>query len=199
MICQACGSRPAVVHLNELRDGQRSHRWLCEQCAANRQDGDAADPGGGGGFGADQGSPGGDPNFTSFLSQMFETPAGGGSGADSCPACGFTLNLLGKTNRLGCPACYDAFRRPLQPLLARLHRHSSHLGKRPWRTGGSLTPEGELARHRVALEKAIVAEQFEEAARLRDLINRYEQPAAPAAKEADPGNEDENPTGEVGD
>jgi protein arginine kinase activator len=196
MICQSCGSKPAIVHMNELRDGRRTHLWLCEECAANRKDWDGMDGGE-----PDESHPNGhdsenDHDFTSFLSQMFEAGVDPQSSPANCPACGFTLDLLGKTNRLGCPTCYETFRALLQPLLTRLHRHSSHLGKVPWRADGSLTPEGEIARHRVALERAIVAENFEEAARLRDLISRFENLTGPQIDHSGLLAPDEDPFGE---
>ena len=177
MICQVCGRNPAVVHLEEIREGRRRHVWLCVECAGRRSAGrNEAD----GSDGLDEGERlfgaggrrSGEDALTSFLGQMFEPGVLPDDEAKACPACGFTLGQLGKTSRLGCPACYETFRATLLPLLTRLHRNSSHMGKAPRRNSAGLTPEGEIARRRIALEKAIAAENFEEAARLRDLIGR---------------------------
>ena len=115
-----------------------------------------------------------DSNFSAFFGQGIDGEHGLGAIAQKCPACGFSLDKLGRTNRLGGPSCYEFFRVALKPVLERLHRHSSHFGKVPWKNGGELKLESEIARHRVALEKAVVSENFEEAARLRDLITRLE-------------------------
>jgi len=82
---------------------------------------------------------------------------------------------------LGCPRCYESFRGPLLSILSHMHRHVSHLGKVPRQTDGSVDRRGTLRRTRVALEKAIAAENFEKAARLRDEIQRLE--SADAAEE----------------
>ena len=175
MICQSCGNSPAVVHLEESHSGKRVHLWLCVECAEKRKAfeedalgdnpefsmGDDLD------FQADSG-------LASFFGQAFDGEEPIEGQLKHCPSCGFSLDQLSRTNRLGCSGCYDFFRPALLPMLARLHRHSSHLGKVPQTVKGRLSPKGEIARHRVALEKAIVAENFEDAARLRDLIIRLE-------------------------
>ncbi len=173
MICQVCGTRTAMVHLEEFDGAERRHLWLCEICAQARND-DRFVP-----QDEDEGqSVGSGETFGSFLDQGFdpgfdpEAPVH--EGPEFCPACGFELVQLGTTNRLGCPTCYETFRDRLRPLLVRIHHHSSHLGRIPRRTLGEPSLDGEIARHRVALEKAIVAERYEDAARMRDLISRLE-------------------------
>ena len=92
--------------------------------------------------------------------------------------------MFRKTNLLGCPACYDAFRGPLLSILSHLHRHVSHLGKAPGSIDDGTDRPGLLSRTRVALEKAIAAEDFEKAARLRDEIQRLEA-SAPESGDAE--------------
>lgn len=164
MKCQGCGVNPAIVHMEEMREGRRIHLWLCEECARNRQSDGEASPGDGEGVSGASG-------FGSFLGRFIDAEESRAGATTVCSSCGFVLEELSRTNRLGCPACYANFREDLAPLLARLNRHSSHVGKVPRRAGG-LGPGGEIARWRVELEKAIAGENYEEAARLRDLIAR---------------------------
>lgn len=180
MICQHCGARAAMVHFEEIGVEGRRHLWLCEICAASHRSaryrpgdlppddpGPVPPP-----SAADE-----HPEFISFLDQRFapdlETDPEEEPGA--CPACGFELTELGAVHRLGCPHCYEHFRDRLRPMLVRIHHHSSHLGRVPRHSGAQRSLSGEIARHRLALEKAIVAEQYEEAARLRDRIARLEK------------------------
>jgi len=58
----------------------------------------------------------------------------------------------------------------LLPFLGRFHRQVTHLGRFPDFAAGTPSRLGEITRTRIALEKAVAAEDFEEAARLRDLI-----------------------------
>ncbi len=85
-----------------------------------------------------------------------------------CPACGCSREAFEKTGRFGCPECYRAFGPFLSPLLKRMHKGPRHLGKVP---SSRLTPE--VADDRIkdleaALHSAVQAEEYEEAARLRD-------------------------------
>jgi protein arginine kinase activator len=176
MTCQRCGKRDATVHLVELVDGQRKSMWLCDVCAGRPQQNGDDEPG----FrfpGSPEG-PGDDEEsatLASFLGQVFQ-PQEKASRTDPpvCAACGYTLEQFRKSNRLGCPQCYHTFRGSLLAILSHLHRHVSHLGKVPRPVAGRTDLIGLLRRTRIALEKAIAAEDFEKAARLRDEIQRLE-------------------------
>ena len=101
--------------------------------------------------------------------------AGLSAGQDAvCPACGWTNEDLRSTNRVGCPRCYSAFRAVLLPLLGRFHRHVSHVGRAPARMDMEPSPLAEITQARVALDKAVSGEEFEQAARLRDRIRDLE-------------------------
>ena len=153
MKCEACRTRPATVH--KLAGGGGA-RWLCEQCAAVVEHN---------GWSATESPATGDAFLVDDLT---------GSADGVCPACGWTAARFRTTQRLGCPACYAAFRSLLMPLLGRLHRHVSHLGKAPRQEGAQPGRLATITRTRAALEKAIAAEDFEEAANLRDRIHSLE-------------------------
>lgn len=177
MTCQHCGQRDATVHLVELVDGVRTSKWLCSVCAGRSEGGNPGPDPWFGSRGGDEGG-GGDEDIeslASFLGKAFEPLEGEGPGdLPACSTCGYTLDQFRHTNRLGCPRCYEAFRSPLLSILSHLHRHVSHLGKVPGNHGQGSSLAGALGRARVALEKAIAAEDFEKAARLRDEIQRLE-------------------------
>jgi protein arginine kinase activator len=77
--------------------------------------------------------------------------------------------------RLGCADCYTAFREKLAPLIEKVHGASQHVGKIPSEKRGALSLRSELLRYRSQLRKAIEVENYEEAARLRDLIREVEK------------------------
>jgi protein arginine kinase activator len=91
----------------------------------------------------------------------------------TCPACGLQYAQVRAEGRLGCPADYDAFRSALEPLLERIHRAVGHAGKVP-RSFRRQQREAELKALRKQMLAAAKAEQYEEAARLRDLIRQKE-------------------------
>lgn len=181
MICQRCGQMDATVHMVELVDGRRNDLWLCTVCAGRSAEDDEGPPGFRGGVNPGEGdSAGDDYSLADFLGQIFGS-LDDAAHADlpACPACGYTFAQFRTTNQLGCPRCYESFRGPLHSILSHLHRHVSHLGKAPRPAGGEADRPGVLSRTRVALEKAIAAEEFEKAARLRDEIQRLESVEPP--------------------
>jgi protein arginine kinase activator len=89
-----------------------------------------------------------------------------------CPACGFTQSDFKKAGRLGCPECYETFAEPLKGLLKTMHKGTRHVGKMPeaLRHGRDLSDR--LKNLQKRLSQAIEAEDFEEAAILRDEIKQ---------------------------
>jgi protein arginine kinase activator len=95
-----------------------------------------------------------------------------GSGGEEikCPSCGFTQADFKKAGRLGCSECYVTFAEGLEGLLKTMHKGVRHVGKVPQvlRQGRDLTEQ--LRQLQKRLDKAVTAEDFEQAATLRDEI-----------------------------
>ena len=83
---------------------------------------------------------------------------------EPCPACGYSLDTLQKTGRLGCGVCYERFAGPLQAALLESQKGLVHRGKRPARKNAT---REELERE---MQYHVGRENYEEAARLRDRI-----------------------------
>jgi protein arginine kinase activator len=93
----------------------------------------------------------------------------------TCDECGLTFAQFRKDTLLGCPACYKAFERPLSTLLERAHEGGSHhIGKVPRRAGAGEQRQALLMRMRKQLNDAVIGEDYERAARLRDDIRKFE-------------------------
>jgi len=90
----------------------------------------------------------------------------------SCPVCGIRFMEFRAQGRLGCPHDYEFFRVGLEPILHRLHRSTQHRGKVP--QAGVPQHTLELLSLRQRLRAAVEAEQFHEAAVLRDLLRQRE-------------------------
>ena len=69
---------------------------------------------------------------------------------------------------------YDVFRAGLEPLLKRIHRSIRHAGKKPRHREATAGVQQEWVELRRQLREAVDAEQYEEAARLRDLLRQKE-------------------------
>ena len=79
------------------------------------------------------------------------------------------------SGRLGCPYDYEVFRDELMPLLENIHDETRHSGKVPRRAPRNSQQQTELIQLRNDLKRAIAAEKYEEAGRIRDKIRVIEQ------------------------
>lgn len=150
MLCESCHKNEATVHLTQVIDGTVKKMHLCGECAAKS--------------GVDVQSP----------VELADLLLGLKRAADdtSCPKCNMRRSDFKKTGRLGCPACYDAFKEELMPLLKSMHRGTQHAGKTPHRASAAGEAENVEALER-QLQEAIAHEQYERAAQLRDRIREY--------------------------
>jgi len=173
-LCDNCGEREAVIHLTQIVDNSVTTLHLCESCAAEK--------------GVDTIAQVAKHPLGDFLASLGEvaSPAPGSAAAAgaaaACPQCGATLQDFRQTGRLGCAVCYVAFEAPLRDLLRRVHGNTQHRGER-YRAPGDVAESGGggggaattgVAALKDRLRQAVEAEDFEEAARLRDAIRRLE-------------------------
>ena len=103
-------------------------------------------------------------------SQEIEQAAGGTE--LKCPRCGFTQADFKKAGRLGCPECYHTFAEALEGLLKTMHKGTRHVGKVPeaLRQSRDLSRAPEAPAEEAGQGRD--AEDFEEAAILRDEIKQ---------------------------
>ena len=85
-----------------------------------------------------------------------------------CPKCKLDFITYKKTGRLGCEKCYETFKEELYQTIKNYHIETQHIGKCPSKYIGK--SEAKLRNLNLKLKKAIGCEDYEEAARLRDLI-----------------------------
>jgi protein arginine kinase activator len=162
MKCEKC-NRPATVHLTEIRSGKKIEKHLCEQCAAQVE-----------------GFPGSAHTPINKLLSEFVLAHSGLSKEQSgvCPQCGMAWSDFRQTGLLGCEHDYTAFDKDLTPLLQLAHENATHhVGKVPTRRGGTSVPvkrQLDLTRLRKDLGRAVEAEDYERAAKIRDQIREAE-------------------------
>ena len=158
MVCMVCKEKDATVHLTQMVEGKIKKVDLCEGCAKAKGVDDPA------GFSLvdlllDLGS-----------AQEKAPEAPEATAEPGCPTCGFTQTDFKKTGRLGCADCYEMFADPLRGLLKNMHKGSRHTGKTPGgaRNDGPSPEQIQALQERLA--EAVAAENYEDAARLRDQI-----------------------------
>jgi protein arginine kinase activator len=145
MDCQKCARKPATVFMTTVVGGDLKKIDLCEDCARSS----------------------GAIHPTGFLAadQMIQESIPAVVPAEAtCSACGYSLETLQKTGRLGCGVCYEKFSTPLQAALMESQRDLVHRGKRPARKKAT---RQELEKE---MEHYVAQENYEEAASLRDRI-----------------------------
>jgi protein arginine kinase activator len=156
--CQLC-SKPATVHLTDIVNNQKKELHLCQACAEAQQ------------LLKHQ-----ELNLPAILQSLIGQHLGPTDELARlcCPACGIKYMEFRARGRLGCPHDYTVFRTALTPLLRRIHRQDRHTGKVPRRGAAAASRQTELVELRRQLQAAVEAEEYEEAARLRDLLRKKE-------------------------
>lgn len=91
----------------------------------------------------------------------------------TCPKCGMTFSLFNKTKRVGCANDYELF--GLGPVIKEYHKADKHVGKIPSTHMTSADLENQIKKFKADMAAAVKAEQYEEAARLRDQLKRLEK------------------------
>ncbi len=157
--CRRC-SKPATLHITEIREGVAHALHLCESCAQdylnNPEPSEVED---------DEG------DFSIKLSDEQQLDE-----LDQivCPNCGITFREFRSQGRLGCPHDYIAFEAELLPLLENIHGDTQHCGKFPKRAPDASRRQYHLIKLRNDLRCAVEDEEYEAAARLRDEIENLE-------------------------
>ena len=158
--CRRC-SKPATLHITELRQGEATEIHLCESCAKDY---------------LSQAEEMSTPDSYLQFDQLDESDQPEVSGMDDrvCPNCGITFREFRSQGRLGCPHDYVAFETDLIPLIENIHGETQHCGKLPRRAPDSSRRQHQLIRLRSDLKLAVEEEDYETAARLRDEIQEVE-------------------------
>lgn len=155
--CDLC-DKAATVHLTQIVNNKVHKVDLCEACAQAKG---VTDPSG---F-----------SLSDLLLKASLNPEP--TGGARCESCGFTQIDFKKHGRFGCPACYDAFKGMLEPMLDGMHKGTKHTGKIPQAALARKSLYERLTKLELDLTDAIKTERYEDAARTRDEISQVKQSA----------------------
>ncbi len=160
MLCQKCGKYAATTHIKTVINGKATEQNLCGYCAAN------------GGYASF-----GNNTFSNLLASMLgqSTAISNTQISGKCSCCGATFADISKTGKVGCSNCYTEFGEELLPYLKRIHGSLNHVGK-------TIGPKelimvenaNQVDKLKAKLASLVAAENYEEAARVRDEIKRLE-------------------------
>lgn len=182
ILCDKCHSKKASVTLTKIRDGKAVEIHLCQQCASEASPFQKK-------LMQTQQNLG--QILASLLGQKKEHEAAAPIPKDDihsdqiCYGCGLPLTKYKKTLFLGCPKCYDSFEEQLLTDLRRIHGTTWHF-KEQKEQAAKEAPITEVDTQeeieqleqpsiedlKIALNKAVDEENYEEAARIRDEIKK---------------------------
>ena len=152
MLCEKCGKNNATVMYTQIINGQKSTLNLCSGCAS------------------------GESIFHNYGS-LLNFGARPSANNTVCPVCRMTLAEFSRKGRMGCGECYNTFRPQASAMLKKIHGTTKHVNMTP----PTEAPKEEKAEKspveklREELQAAIGAENFEEAAIIRDKIRSLEK------------------------
>lgn len=167
MKCQKC-SKQATYHITDLdrkKPGKFTVHHFCDECALQHLAPEATQP----------------SLAVGQLAKALVDPSAGAGAEPSpmerlaCPNCQLNFAEFRSSGRLGCPHDYEVFRDELMPLLENIHGETRHSGKAPRRAPQNSRRQSTLIRLRNELKRAVAAEEYESAARIRDEIQTIER------------------------
>lgn len=159
MQCEICNTNEAVVHFKHVAEGELRELNICEECAA--KNGFSIKP----------------PDLLAdFLMGNGKKPVVSSAPKKpglKCSSCGMTEAEFSSISRFGCAGCYVAFESDVEEVAVSVQKGNRHVGRFP----RGLNTEEDIARLRGMLDEAVAVQNYEEAARIRDVINNL-KPAA---------------------
>lgn len=176
MLCDRCQKRDAKILYTEIINGVKKEQHLCEECATDYTS-----------FQMEKPLMNSDLTLGDLLSTLLDNytasdknKPGEETPSLTCSHCGTTYEEFIQKGRFGCAQCYRSFNEQLGKTLKSIQGAEIHTGKRPrgfvtTTTDRKLKDIPETEKLSLKLQEAIEKEEFEEAARLRDLIRQMKK------------------------
>ena len=165
MLCEKCNKNIANVYLKNNINGTITENYLCSSCAGELYGQNYKNL-----FNLSS-------DFESDIFNMFNfnkiaSPPALSAKNNICPMCGSNFSDIIKTGKAGCGKCYETFRSELEPNVIRIHGTARHTGKIPKNMSAKINAKRKIGELNVKLKKMIADQNFEEAAIIRDEINK---------------------------
>jgi protein arginine kinase activator len=160
MKCEICGSRKAVIHIQQVIGKERIDLHLCDSCALER--------------GISSNEERIELSISSLLHGLVDLRKVKGAKEKICSRCGSTWEQIGKRQQMGCPECYTVFAKEAQSFFQQMVEKPQHRGKLPKRLRTYKTYLVDVVKLKEGLKEALRREDYERAARIRDRIKDLE-------------------------
>ncbi len=159
MLCQKCQKNNATVHVKQTVNGVKTEMLLCSECAEKENLGSF--------FPSDN-----------LFSGFFSDSIFGGEylkEQKKCSLCGSTRRDLADKGRAGCAKCYEVFADELKNIIYGIHGNAVHTGSVPGKHLENIEKRKEIERLKKEQQQAVLEQNFEQAAVLRDKIKELEK------------------------
>lgn len=162
MLCSNCGIKDANFHYKQVNGGKFTEIHLCTECAREL------------GYIKDNES---FFNIGSILGDFLSVPktVSASPASVKCPSCSTSFDSVRRTGFLGCDKCYEVFAKPIEAMLAKIQPSTVHKGKLSGADGKKIERENTIRNLKEELKRAIIDENYEQAAVIRDKIKEYEK------------------------
>lgn len=160
MLCDLCGSRKAVIFVQQVTASGKKEIHICEQCAAEQ--------------GVDSSS----ENIGINLQNLVN---GFAPERKVCSVCGRSIDDIRKTGNVGCPECYAAFQSEIRSLLQKSGAEFPYTGSMPKKLAYFRSILTDRIAIQTKLQASIENEDYEKAAKYRDFLRALETPAVTGA------------------
>lgn len=163
MLCDVCGKRDAVIHIQQIIGKEVIDLHLCRQCAREKN------------ISESESSVNNSilnlvrnlldsTKITQFIDQK----------TTHCPTCGTKLMEIKESGKAGCPDCYREFRTVIRESLGAGSSPLIHKGNIPAKLKSYKTILVDRERLKKELEEAVVQEDYETAVIIRDKLKEIE-------------------------
>lgn len=157
--CERCGKENGIIYVTRLTDGVLREVQLCEVCFREESQVEVSEV------------QSANHMLSALLDAVSQSPLQvGWIKTTSCSRCGMTYGLFREMGKMGCSECYHTFNSRIETALQNWHGHKVHRGKSPRLNAAAQSLKAKRQAMQELLAKAIREENFEEAARLRDLL-----------------------------
>lgn len=177
MLCQKCNKNEANIHIVKFVNGEKSDMWVCEECAKSI----SSMP-----INLSKSSDKSSMQFQDMIGAFFDVLDISTNSNNKmnkvleqkidviCKECSTLLSSFISGRELGCPKCYESFSDEIEKLLEKNQGSSLHTGKIPKRMKNIYDNMSEIKQLKLEIDELVAKEEYEEAAIIRDKINKLQ-------------------------
>lgn len=169
MLCEVCKEKEATIHITKIVNGIKKEANLCSECAEKSEkfnlvsDMDIMTP-----F-----------SFQNILGGLIDYVNEASKDETikeiKCKNCGAAYSEFKEKGLLGCSECYRNFSPTILSVVKGVQGNIEHVGKVPNKVGKSLFNKNRILKLKDKLKEAIMLEEYEKAAEIRDEIKLLER------------------------